>query len=317
MLSPALTIALTAAAEVAAAAAVVIGWRVRSARRIERATAARLPLGPDGVVRGAEPIALDGPEPARAVLLLHGFGDTPQTLRYLAEDLHAHGYTVRAPLLPGHGRTLRDFRASGAAAWIGAARDELRALRARHGRVAVVGLSMGGAIASVLAAEISDEGGDLPALVLISPYLDASQVVRRVARWHRTLGLGTTYLVARGGERSVHDEVERAKTLSYRVTTPRLLHELVTLADRARAALGRITAPTLIIQSREDNRIAPEVAERAHDALGARERRLVWVERCGHVITVDFGRERVFALVREWLGAHHAPARAERQVQAR
>ena len=316
MLVPALSVVLAAVAEVAAAAAVVIGWRVRSARRIERATAARLPLGPDGIVRGAEPIALDGPQPARAVLLLHGFGDTPQTLRYLAEDLHAHGYTVRAPLLPGHGRTLRDFRASSAEQWVDAARDELRALCARGGSVAIVGLSMGGAIASILAAEIADEGGDLPALVLMSPYLDASLVVRRVARWHHTLGLGTTYLVARGGERSVHDEVERAKTLSYRVTTPRLLHELVSLADRARDALGRIAAPTLIIQSREDNRIAPEVAERAQAALGARQKRLVWVEGCGHVITVDFGRERVFALVREWLGAHMA-TRAERHARAR
>ena len=63
------------------------------------------------------------PSTGRAVLLLHGFGDTPQTLHYVADALHAAGYTVRAPLLPGHGRTLAAFGATRAKQWISAARD--------------------------------------------------------------------------------------------------------------------------------------------------------------------------------------------------
>ena len=87
-------------------------WRVAAARGRERAVERRLRPGQDGVIPGAGPIRLDRPGGAHAVLLVHGFGDTPQTLGYLARDLHARGYTVRAPLLPGHGRTLRAFAAS-------------------------------------------------------------------------------------------------------------------------------------------------------------------------------------------------------------
>jgi len=53
------------------------------------------------IIPGAYAIDLDR-SGSRGVLLLHGFGDSPQTLWLLANDLHATGFGVRAPLLPGH-----------------------------------------------------------------------------------------------------------------------------------------------------------------------------------------------------------------------
>src|SRR5687768_12309833 len=85
-----------------------VAWRRAEARRIDRETRARLPLGADGIVTGAGEIVRSAPG-GGAVLLLHGCGDTPQTLYPVADRLHASGLTVHAPLLPGHGRTLRDF----------------------------------------------------------------------------------------------------------------------------------------------------------------------------------------------------------------
>jgi carboxylesterase len=42
------------------------------------------------------------------VLLCHGFTATTAEVRPLAQALHAHGYTVAGPLLPGHGTTAPD-----------------------------------------------------------------------------------------------------------------------------------------------------------------------------------------------------------------
>jgi esterase/lipase len=67
-----------------------------------------------------------------------------------------------------------------------------------------------------------------------------------------------------------------------------------------------------MIQSREDNRIAPADAQRAFDRLGAKEKRLVWTSGAGHVITVDYGRERVFELLAEWLEQHRDREQQER-----
>ena len=36
------------------------------------------------------------------VLLVHGFTATTTEVRLLAQCLHAEGYTISAPLLPGH-----------------------------------------------------------------------------------------------------------------------------------------------------------------------------------------------------------------------
>ena len=296
----------------AAAVAALTAARIVYATRREREFARRWPAGEDGVIPGARTIDLDASDAAgaadgRAALLLHGFGDTPQTLAGLAEYLHARGWSVRAPLLPGHGRTLSAFAESRAEAWIDFARDEWTRYRERHPRAALVGLSMGGAIASVLAAESPPP----PALALIAPYVSMPTTVRRAARVHWLIGAALPY-VSGGGERSVHDEEARALSLAYGSCTPRLLAELAAVVERARRALPALRAPTLVVQSRHDNRIPPEAAARAFELVGAPEKELVWTDVGGHVITVDVGRERVFALLEKWLAAHETAALGSR-----
>ena len=129
-------------------------WGVRGAiaRREERRIDARFRRGPDGIIVGAEPIRLEGARRG-AVLLLHGYNDSPQSIASVADALHARGWTVWVPLLPSHGRTLQEFARSTAEDWLNEARTKFAELQASHPQVAVGGLSMGGAIAFVLAAE--------------------------------------------------------------------------------------------------------------------------------------------------------------------
>lgn len=281
-----------------ALAAGVAARRFATLRR-EREIAARLPVGADGIIPGAHPISLAGE--SRAVLMLHGFGDTPQTLRYLADELHARGFAVHVPLLPGHGRTLAAFAESRGDEWLSAAREALAALRVEHTGVALLGLSMGGALATMLAAEPPQP----TALILLAPYLGMPSGIRRVAAAYRVVGVAMTYLSG-GGSDSIHDPVEKARNLAFGACSPRLLHELRTLVDRAWRALPGVRVPTLLVQSKEDNRISQAVAEGAFVRLGAREKRLAWTTGQGHIITVDHGRERVVELVHEWLISHPA-----------
>ena len=273
----------------------------RRSRELERAVGTRLPLGADGVIVGASPIRREGTRVGDAVLLLHGFGDTPQALGYLAEALHARGWTVHAPLLPGHGRTLRDFAASRAAEWERAAIEAYDALRARHECVAVVGLSMGGALATLCARH----DPAIPALVLLAPYLEMPARVRRLARLHACWSPFAPFVLS-GGERSILDERERPRSLAYGAVGGVVLRELLRVVERANAALPELHAPTLVVHTRDDYRIAPAAAERAFARLRAPERRLVWVEDSGHLVTVDRERERIFELTVEWLERHVA-----------
>ncbi len=288
---------MTFAAILAALAATLV-WRRRTSARLERESVMRRALGPLGVVLGGEAIERVSPGD-RAALLLHGFGDTPQSLHTLADHLHGLGWSVRAPLLPGHGRSPRDFDRVTADAMVGAAREELAALRTRHARVAVVGQSMGGALAAILAAEAPSP----PALVLIAPYLAMPSAYRQAARLHYLWGWSGPFLRSRG-ERSIRDADARARSLSLGLVSGRAMHALSLVVMRALAALPNVSAPTLVIQSREDNRIPATAAERAFARLGASDKRLVWTEGNGHVLTVDVGYERVLALTAEWLETH-------------
>src|ERR1700680_2737929 len=102
------------------------------------------------VRKGAETIDLQE-EGSHGVLLLHGFGDTPQTLSILAQRMHQHVYSGLVPLLPGHGRTMESFTRSRADEWIDAARSSLLKMRDRSNAVSVAGLSVGGGRAVLLA----------------------------------------------------------------------------------------------------------------------------------------------------------------------
>ena len=289
---------MIAIAVVAVAVGLVAILRARARTHALATVGERLTLDTDGIVIGAASIdlAADG---NRAVLMLHGFGDTPQTLQYLAAYLHGQGWAVRAPLLPGHGRTLHEFSASRAEEWIAFARAELDALRARYDTIAIVGLSMGGALATVLAAESSD----VRALALLAPYLSMPTRLRRAASLHRILGVVTPFLRG-GGDRSIRDPEEVARNRAYGFLTPRLVFELSRMVARGRAAATRVSVPTLVVQSRQDHRIPPDAAERAFALFAAPTRRMMWTEGNGHIITVDYGRQAIFAVVGEWLATH-------------
>lgn len=294
---------LPAVIAAAAAAIAAIVWRAKHVRALTRVTLARRRLGPDGVVVGGEGFVYERAG-APAVLLLHGAGDTPQTLRYLGDELRAHGFHVAAPLLPGHGRSLHDFTRVTAQELIDASRESYRALKASHEWVGVIGLSMGGALATQLAAETPE----LPALGLVAPYLAMPRRIQRVARLAWLWGPFVPVVHSTDGL-SILDPDEQSRNLAYGVFTAAGLRALRTVMVDAVNALPRVAAPTLVIQSRGDNRIAAADTERAFALLGAREKRLEWITGAGHVITVDFGRDRVIASLVQWMEAH-APIRS-------
>lgn len=286
----------------AAAAALVhtavYRWRLA---RVRAADALRLPVGPDGIIRGAETVELHA-SATHAALLIHGFGDTPQTVRQLAEHLHSvHGWTVRAPLLPGHGRSLAAFDAVGPGAWRTFVHEEYAALRARYGTVVIVGLSMGGALATIEAARTPD----LPALVLLVPYLTPPSRAERLAPVAAAINLLLPYL--RGGDResSIFDPAARARALGYGAAPPKRVRDLVSVAHDARFAAADVRAPTLLIHSRTDYRIPAPLAERHPSYFsGADVVQMEWVEGAGHVITVDYCREQVWAATASWLAQY-------------
>jgi carboxylesterase len=284
----------------AVAAPLLLLWALGHfySRSLDRALSIRYPRGPSGVIVGAEEVDRPGTNGA-AVLLVHGGGDTPQTLWHLCDALNDRGYAVVAPLLPGHGRNLADLAAHSADDWYADVRDRYTKLSESHSWIGVVGLSMGGALAARLAADTPD----IPALVLAAPYMTMPRVDDLAVRTSFLWGFFFPY-VGTSSALSVFDPEARSVSLSYGAMSTRALRALRLTGKRGWNSLQRIRAPTLIIQSRTDNRVSAADTLRAYDLLGSDEKTIEWIEGAGHVITVDYGWQRVTSLVTNWMDSH-------------
>jgi carboxylesterase len=279
-------------------------WAQRAWRAALRARRfrARFPASADGVVIGAEARTYSAAG-SRALLLMHGYNDSPRSLDDVAQRVHAAGWTVRLPLLPGHGRSLEawdDWRAEEVFALV---REEYAALRAAHRVVVVGGLSMGGALACWLAAE-----SDADAVVLYAPMLFVPRPMQLATSTARLWGLVSKY-ASRGGTRSIRDPEAAARMISYGCSTRRSLEALDRIARATIVRLGFVHVPVLFIQSREDNRLPVDQSQRALTRIAASDRTAHWVEGAGHVLTVDHGWEQLADETIAWLEARFPATR--------
>jgi pimeloyl-ACP methyl ester carboxylesterase len=140
--------------------------------------------------------------------------------------------------------------------------------------VALVGQSMGAALAAVLAAEAARAGERVPALVLLAPYLAAPASVRlgRAAGAAARPRPSSTCRATAARARSTTPRRAR-QALGYGVVTPHLVRELARVVDLARRALPHVDAPTLAVLSRLDHRVAPADGAAAFARVGAGSRR--------------------------------------------
>jgi carboxylesterase len=106
------------------------------------------------IMRGAEPFRLQGKTDV-GFLLVHGFEDSPYTMRNIGNLLHSEGHTVIAPLLPGHGTNIRDFAKTRYEHWLTMVRETYLRERPRFRHFFLIGFSMGGNLCLNLATELA------------------------------------------------------------------------------------------------------------------------------------------------------------------
>ena len=271
--------------------------RRRVARATEAGYATRFPADETGIASGAAGFMLPATT-GRGLLLLHGSGDSPQSLRYLASALNAAGYAIHAPLLPGHGRTPRAFASASASDYRAEAGRALAEVVSQNRWTGVVGLSMGAAIAT----SVVSKSPSVNALVLLAPYMIPPTGVRLTSKTAPLWSSLVPYVKGRGAA-SVHDPIAGAESRAYGTFSSGALGALVDAADAGFRALPTIRVPTLIINSAHDNRIPRALAERVVRTVQAPLEQH-WLEGCGHVITVDYCKDAVAQLVLAFLARH-------------
>jgi len=122
------------------------------------------------IMRGAEPFRTQGKTDV-GFLLVHGFEDSPYTMRNIGELLNREGHTVIAPLLPGHGTNVKDFAKTRYEHWLTAVRDTYQRERPRFRHFFLVGFSMGGNLSLTLASEVARQNPPTGIICISAPVL--------------------------------------------------------------------------------------------------------------------------------------------------
>ncbi|MEZ4333416.1 MAG: alpha/beta fold hydrolase [Myxococcota bacterium] len=213
-----------------------------------------------------------------AVLCLHGLTGTPYEVRPVAEALVARGLRARGPWMAGHEGGHEVLARTSCADWVELAEAELVRLRSEHARVFLVGVSMGGLVALRLAQTAAVDG-----LVVVGVPLALPRPLRLLARLLRPV---LPYRAKQGSD--ICEPVARARHPGLAAMPLAAVVELTRLQALVASHLGRVRAPILVAHGRRDRTAAPADAARIHAGVESADRELYYLERSGHVATVDY-----------------------------
>jgi carboxylesterase len=234
-------------------------------------------------VEDIRPFAADaGPV---GVVLSHGFTGTPASMRPWAEHLAAAGFTVRLPLLPGHGGTWQATNRTRWPQWYAAIERAYDEVAARCHTVFAAGLSMGGTLVTRLAERKPD---GIAGLVLVNPSFATERFDARFAPYLSWLIRSRPSI---GGDIKKPGVVEPAEERTPTVA----FASLQKLWRVALADLRSLTAPVLLYRSVEDHVVEPLSARLFIDGATATTVREVLLHDSYHVATLDYDAPMIFA----------------------
>ncbi|MCC5845524.1 MAG: alpha/beta fold hydrolase [Verrucomicrobia bacterium] len=255
----------------------------------------------DGVALFALPYTLG--EGDTALLLVHGFGDSPQVWSKLAPELAERGYTVRAMRLPGWGEPPAVKRTVSREQGFEAIESEIEALREEHEQVVVLAHSMGGALTSWLAVH---DRLDTDALVLYAPMFDISDERSPVLSTRQWFEVGDRILPRRMLVESLfpdHARVHppRPRTLRDPFVPNHIYRLLYQTMDELREADARMDFPVHLVLPGEDRVVRNDTAKAWFEALTAPVKTLHIEEPAGHVLPLDINFSREADRIHLWI----------------
>ena len=225
------------------------------------------------------------------VLLLHGLTATPAEVRPLGEALRAAGYTVAAPILPGHGASPKDLNRVKWQDWLNAAELTYQSLQKQCDKIFVGGESTGAIIALILAEQHPDIVGVLeyaPALKLALSRLSMLRmyIAAPFVPWLPKPGLKTNNVPLWQG---------------YRVNPLKGVIQLFKLQKVARQILPKINQPILVIEGENDQTIDLDSGRIICENTQSSYTELHILAKSSHVVIVDIARDEATKLTLKFM----------------
>jgi carboxylesterase len=262
-------------------------------KRLYRRWEAGIERDAEGVRAGCREFTLGQGEDA--VLLVHGFGDSPAIFQRIGPALAAKGFTCHGIRLPQFAVPMTRYRTTSAVQWREALRSAIGELRRRHRQVYLLAHSLGAAIA---VEAVSEPAAAVDGMVLLAPLFDVSN--RRsplvsARTWYRLLDsllLFTDY-VRTAYPVDLWDKSALTFLRDDKFIPRVVIRELFALVARNQQRAKTFRIPLLMILARHDQVVDNAAAERFFHDCASQPKRLVYVEDAGHMLPIDQGWDKL------------------------
>ncbi|MEW6621916.1 MAG: alpha/beta fold hydrolase [Bacillota bacterium] len=236
-------------------------------------------------IKGAEPFYLEGNK--IGCLLIHGLSSSPSEMRPLGEFLNGMGYTVAAPLLPGHGTQPEDLLKYTWRDWYYEIERTFTELKMHCSQIYLMGLSLGGLLALFGAINGMAISGVVPMAVPI--YLGH--------RMAYAAPLLKYFLKYRNKEERPDAPKQSSQRVAYDVQCIHSVHELLKLRSMVIKGLPKVNTKVMVAHSKDDWIALPSSALFIHKRLGSSPKILKWLSHSGHIITMGPEKEELFTQI--------------------
>jgi carboxylesterase len=232
-----------------------------------------------------------------SALILHGFTASLDCVHPISAGLEPLGIPVRMPVLRGHGADSPEaLRGVTWHDWLADAETAFLELQRNSDKIILIGHSMGGLLAILLAEKYK---GSVDSLVLAAA---AVKMASPLAPGN-FLSFAAPLLsvaVKKWGFPPVYADPQLAQLNTNYLWAPTdALLSVLDLARITRKSLKGVNSPALIIQSRKDATLAPENASIIYSEMAtpSEQKQIAWFDRTGHEMFRDCERNEVIKVI--------------------
>lgn len=239
----------------------------------------------------------------KAVLLLHGLTGTPLELRWVARDFSRENYDVYFPILPGHCSSLEEIKNIKWQDLYRFTKDYYLSLKAKYKHVFVGGLCVGGRLSLILAMDFPDidavaswspvmgiDGWAIPWYRFLLPFVLHSPL-KHLYYWKESDPYGIKNESMR---RKIKQMMEREENFgAYDKIPATTILELNRMSKYIKQNINRLTAPFIIIHSKEDDLSSIKGAKFIYEKAPSKIKKFVELTNSYHIITMDNERDIV------------------------
>ncbi|MCP4137561.1 MAG: alpha/beta fold hydrolase [bacterium] len=233
-----------------------------------------------------------------AVLFIHGLGGSPFELKYVAGQLHKAGFTVLAPCLDGHGKTVDELKKATWTEWCSTVEKSYNELKQESDSVFIAGSCMGALLAlymstklevsglSLMSTTLFYDGWNLPWYRVLLP-LAYLPPFRHFMSFEEKYPYGIKNDELRTQFQTFMDNKNKQSSAASFDLPMVSMYEVSKLIKATKKAIPGIETPTLILHALEDDTASIKNANYIEKKIKSQKVRKVFLDDSYHIIPID------------------------------